>query len=257
MIEIFLFAKNEEDFISTFINYYANLVDKLTIIDNGSIDGTWEIMQDLSNKIDKIQIYRHLEPFNYKAQILTNYMKRSSCQLLIPLDTDEIIAYEDENGKVYMDEKLMRSYLIELSQLKIGKLKIKQIYNFIPDTTNQFSLDKHEKFIFLGSDFKSVDTGFHKGQTLEKNSVIHNTNLVYLHFHFRSFDAWIKSTKQKLQFRLGDNWDNIDSLLAYKKPRPSHHVALEYSNYLKTGKWHNLKPFKQIDHNIEPCPKIY
>jgi glycosyltransferase involved in cell wall biosynthesis len=250
MLEIFLFTKNEIDFISKFITYHITIVDKITIIDNGSTDGTWEIIIDFESKYKNIQVYRHIEPFSHKAQIITNYMKKSSSDLLIPLDTDELIAYENNFGDVITDSNKLRSYLLDLAKINIGKLKIKKIYNFIPNSNNQFSIDKNTKFIFLKSDFDSVDTGFHKGKTLNTNKLTHKTDLVYLHFHYRSFNSWLKSTEQKLKARLGKDWNNMDVLLQYKKPRPSYHVVLQYINYLQTGKWYDLKPVKYIDYNI-------
>jgi glycosyltransferase involved in cell wall biosynthesis len=250
MLEIFLFTKNEIDFIEIFVKKNLPIADKMTIIDNGSTDGTWQKILELASQTDKIQSIRHTEPFQHKARILTEYMRSSKAQVIIPLDTDEILAYEDDDGTVFTEIGLIRNHLIDLSKLLEGKLKVKHIYNFIPNSNNYFAIDKHNKFIFLHSDFDSIDTGFHRGQTIKKNSPVHKTNLVYLHFHFRSFDAWLKSTQQKLEARLGDGWNDIEVLSQYKKPRPSHHIALEYSNYLQTGKWHNLKPIKRINHNI-------
>lgn len=258
MIEIFLFTKNENDFISIFIKHHLSIVDKITVIDNGSTDGTWEILQELSKETDKLNIQQHLVSFHHKARILTHYMKKSSSKLLISLDTDELLAYEDNSGTVTTDRSLIKQHLIKLSKLELGKIKIKQVYNFIPNRNdNYFSKDKYNKFIFLGSDFDRVDTGSHIGFTVSRANIVHLTNIVYLHFHYRNLNAWLKSTEQKLKARLGDNWNNIDSLLAYKKPRPSHHVALEYINYLQTGIWSNLQPYKQINHNIKLCQKQY
>lgn len=258
MIEIFLFTKNEDDFIETFIRYHLNVVDKITVIDNGSTDGTWEILQQLAAQTNKLNVQQHLESFHHKARILTHYMKMSESQLLIPLDTDEILAYENNDGTVITDDDIIRQHLINLSKLDLGKIKIKQVYNFIPDNNaNYFAKDKYNKFIFLASDFDRVDTGSHIGYTTSRVNIVHSTNIVYLHFHFRNLKAWLKSTEQKLRARLGDKWDDIETLLAYKKPRPSHHVALEYINYLQTGVWSNLQPYKQINHNITLCQKQY
>jgi hypothetical protein len=258
MLEIFLFTKNEIDFIETFVNKSLPIADKMTIIDNGSTDGTWQkLLELMSSQTDKIKAIKHTEPFQHKARILTKYMRRSEAKVLIPLDTDEIIAYESDDGSVTTDAALIRNHLLDLSKLDTGKLKIKQVYNFIPNSNNYFALDQHSKFIFLHSDFDSVDTGFHRGHTITNNSIVHRTNLVYLHFHFRSFETWLKSTEQKLKARLGDNWNNIEVLSQYKKPRPSHHIVLEYINYLQSGEWPNLQPYKQIDHNIEICQKKY
>ena len=257
MIEIFLFTKNENDFIEIFIRYHLNIVDKITVIDNGSTDGTWEILQQLATQTNKLNIQQHLESFRHKARILTQYMKMSESQLLIPLDTDEVLAYEDDNGTVLTEIDMIRNHLIDLSKLSEGRLKIKRVYEFIPNGNNYFGINPHKKFIFLHSDFDNVDTGSHRGRTINENSPIRRTHLVYLHFHFRGFDAWLKSTQQKLQARLGDKWNNIEALLQYKKPRPSHHIALEYSDYLQSGKWPNLPPYKQINHKIELCQKKY
>lgn len=256
MIEIFLFIKNEIDFVQSFLDHHLCIADKLTIIDNGSTDGTYEILTDYASKENKINLLRHDCAFQNKAKLLTKYMHQSNSKLLIPLDTDEILAYETLDGQVTTCVETIKNHLKQLSLQNVGKFQIKHIYNYIPDSENYFALDKHSKFIFLRSDFYDIDTGAHKGRTIH-NKLIHRTNLVYLHFHFRNFDAWLKSTEQKLRARLGNNWNNIECLLEYKKPRPSYHVALEYIDYLQGLRWPNLKPYKQINHSIKTCQKKY
>jgi glycosyltransferase involved in cell wall biosynthesis len=46
--------KNEVDIIEACLKEYSNWVDKIIIYDNGSTDGTWELVQELAKSNDKI-----------------------------------------------------------------------------------------------------------------------------------------------------------------------------------------------------------
>lgn len=249
MIEILSMVKNESDFISKFIQHHHRIADKLTIIDNGSTDQTWEIIQSYCDKYNTIDSHRYYCSFQHKARLITSHMVKSHHSLLIPIDSDEIIGYEDDSGEIILDTDHIKQYLSSLAIHNHGKLKIKRVYNYIPESDNLFAIQNHNKFMFLHKDFKSVDAGFHNGLTLKQPTKIIPTNIIYLHFHYRNLTSWLKSTEQKLKARLGDKWNNIEILEQYRKPRPSYHAALEYLRYLQTGKWYDLQPFKRIEHN--------
>lgn len=247
MISIFSMIKNEIDIIDKFIMYHLKLCDQLILVDNGSTDGTQQRIEIFQSQYPKkIKSYQNHQPFSSKAQYLSQLMNECSKGILIPLDADEILAYEDMDGNIIFDYSFIQQYLIELQDLyQEGKFKVKNIYNYIPNTNNWFDTSDASKMFFLKNDFISTDAGFHNGITKSEKTIY--TDIVYLHFHYRNKEAWLKSSKQKLQARLGDKWNDLNTLLEYKKPRPSSHIALEYSNYILTDKWHNLKPKKHID----------
>jgi glycosyltransferase involved in cell wall biosynthesis len=240
--------KNENDIIDRFISYHMELCDKFFLIDHGSTDGTLEKIKKYSDKYStKIIAHEYRGHFRAKGRIISELMKKSNSSILLPIDTDEIICYEDNDGQISFDQHYIKQYLNTLHKLyNHGKFKVKQIYNYIPNTDSWFDIDtSSQKMFFLSSDFVSVDDGFHKGITKTNKTI--NSNISYLHFHYRSKESWLKSTEQKLKVRLGDKWNDLSLLEQYKKPRPSFHVALEYSKYLSTGQWHNLQPKKYID----------
>lgn len=243
MISIISFIKNEIDIIDRFIKYHINICDKLILIDNGSTDGTLEHIQKYK---DGVILHSCPGSFELKSSVISQLIIESDQNLLIPLDADEILAYENHNGTISLDKAFIKEYLHRLAiQNMVGKFKVKNIYNYIPNTNNWFDTSDTSKMFFLKNDFISTDAGFHNGITKSEKTIY--TDIVYLHFHYRNKEAWLKSSKQKLQARLGDKWNDLNTLLEYKKPRPSSHIALEYSNYILTDKWHNLKPKKHID----------
>lgn len=251
MIEIITFIKNEQDFIHNFIEHNHPIADQLTIIDNGSNDGTFDIVNMYAKKLDNIIVYKHIEHFRYKAKIVTNYIKRSKHKIIIPIDADELIGYE-LNDNIILNPVDIKMYLInEYCDTEVGKIKIKNSYINIPSAPNYFGVQTYNKFMFLTEDFVSVDTGYHRGLTKYRPSIVHNSNIIYLHFHYRNINQWLNSTKQKLMARLGNNWCNEKILTEYKKPKPSFHTALEYLHYTKTGEWYNIKPEKYINHNFK------
>ncbi len=256
-LALFSFIKDEIDFISSFISYHKNIFDEITIIDNGSTDGTLEILQEYE-KTNIITLIRDHSPFSMKGEICSKIMKNSSCDLLVGLDADEIMVF-DNNDIVSKDILTIKNYLQNL-EINGFKYKINKVYDYHPDDDGWYGIAGHTKIIFPQKTFLYTDTGFHRGRTtLDPKSNFDSNpyywrimfksknikdkilpiNISYLHYHFKSKEIWLKNTEKKLRSRLGDQWNNISVLENYNGP--SIHCKKRYIQYLKTNEWVDCK----------------
>ncbi len=236
-IGIFSMIKNENDFVKKFVDHNIKIASEFTVVDNGSTDGTLEI---LKNYGDKIRLIEDQSSFGRKGSIITHHMLRSKCDLLVALDADELIVFDD--GEVIETNPFkVRQYLENIVVNENERYSLKNSYMSHPDEKGWYQRVTPNKRILARKGFKSIDCGYHEGN-MEKNSSPKMLNLAYLHFHFRSKEAWYKSTKQKLKARLGEKWDDLFFLSSYKGR--SFHVGKEFIRFKTTNNWHNVD--KQI-----------
>lgn len=87
-------VKNEEDFIEVSLKHNAQWFDKIYVLDNGSIDSTWDIIQDLKKQNPNIVAYQTVrEDFRdgLRARIFNEYKSRAKLgDWWCRLDADEI-----------------------------------------------------------------------------------------------------------------------------------------------------------------------
>jgi glycosyltransferase involved in cell wall biosynthesis len=88
-----LVASNEADIIATNIFHHMELVDEMWVMDNGSVDGTYEILQDLVSRFgeDRLHLFRDDEPI-HDQQKRVNYLiqqGRETCDWWLHVDADE------------------------------------------------------------------------------------------------------------------------------------------------------------------------
>lgn len=237
-IAIFSFVKNEVDFIEKFVSHNLGLADEMTVVDNGSTDGTLEKLKEFGKSIRLIEDKSH---FSRKGPICTRLMRESSADLLIPLDADELVVFDDRRC-VSPETNSTRDYLKRI-ELKINqRFQVRNTYMKHPEESGWWGMQKSNKRFVSRKGFLSIDSGFHCGKMIKDENPI-PCDISYLHYHFRSKDSWEKSTEQKLKARLGGKWEDLNFLMTYKGP--SFHTGRELIRYRTTGIWHTVgKQFK-------------
>jgi hypothetical protein len=107
-IKIFCMQKDEDDILEDWIRYHSYLfgIDNLYIVDNYSGQFSLEILR----KYEKRGLYWIQKPdYSKKGDYLYELMKQFDCDLAIPLDIDEFIAFVDEKN-------IPAQYLMSLAQ---------------------------------------------------------------------------------------------------------------------------------------------
>lgn len=92
-------VKNEADIIEYFIRYHLNIVDHIVVIDNGSIDGTYEIVSAMIKEglpLDLVnEGFSRFDAFRLANQYTEYYLKKYKNDYLIFADADELIVADN------------------------------------------------------------------------------------------------------------------------------------------------------------------
>lgn len=232
-IGIFLFVKNEVDFIEKWLRHNLQIADEITIIDNGSTDGTLDVLMGFR---DRIRLVEDHSRFGQKGRVCLKWMITSDADLLVPLDADELLVLDD-GIQVSGDPIKTREYLQKITVKKNDRFQVRRTFTKNPECPGWWGVSKSNKRFFSRRGLLGVDCGFHVGR-MESNGRPVPSNISHLHYHFRSKDAWLKSTEQKLKARLGKRWNDENLLRSYTGP--SFHSAREFLIYKERGVWHNV-----------------
>jgi glycosyltransferase involved in cell wall biosynthesis len=229
-------AKNEIYHIENFIKHHSKIFDKLTIVDNGSTDGTLDIIK----KYDSVELIEDNRHFKHKISILKDVMLKSDADLIIPMDADEILIHDVEVGCI----DSIKNELLNLEKTNNDIFRIKQIYNYDPILNNFYIHKKNLKNFFKRKSYVKSDPGYHNIKTIKNDKMI--SNLSYLHFHHLNEEQWFISSKQKIESRVGNDWNDLNKIKKYQKTMQySNHIAKELYEYIANNKWF-LKPEKFV-----------
>lgn len=98
-IDLYTYCYQDEDFMPFFLAYYLPLVDRITIVDNGSTDNTLKIIQDAAKAGGPIIRICHsgmtFWDWDYGLVIRNTIWKKSDYDLIMWSDLDEIIYRPD------------------------------------------------------------------------------------------------------------------------------------------------------------------
>lgn len=90
-------VKNEADIIESFVRYHLQVVDHMTILDNDSLDGTYEILEQLRDEGLPITVKRNNSSYAGfpQPQMMTKLLREVATDhqvdLIVPLDADEFL----------------------------------------------------------------------------------------------------------------------------------------------------------------------
>jgi glycosyltransferase involved in cell wall biosynthesis len=239
-IGLFLIAKNEADFIRTFLEHNLPVFDEATLIDNGSTDGTLEAM--MPYRCDAVTV--HSEPGAFKkASILNARMKPSKMNILVPMDADELMIYDDGDS-VSKNPAKIREYMQSLEGPQKGMVyKIRKIYQKHPDS-DWWGVSNIPKVFYTNEGFIGTDEGNHGGSMRHKCTPT-TVNISYLDYRYHTKEYWERRTLEKIKARLGERWQDMDALRTYKGI--SGHAVKQYLHYIDKGKWHGLRKSVMLD----------
>ena len=250
-IRFFTYVKNEITLIEKWLRHHASITQwyLLHVVDNGSTDGTLELLQHYKNKMG-INLYQHGD-YTLKGEYLSSLMRKYKSQnsIMLPVDGDEFVAiYKDtkvnnkpEIVKEYienlpMDRGIYQTYgtLFSLPEKEVNEDPLTDIKKWKWKWNN----NKMRKLFYNSKGFKSTDHGNHNGISENKNT--HLSNVVLVHYHDTGRESYRLKCEQDIK-GLGLNIDVLKSQLAKEgqnKGSNEHFAGVEKVNaYINMNNW--------------------
>lgn len=237
---LFLIAKNEADFIRKFLDHNLPVFDEAVLIDNGSTDGTLEIMESYGSP--SVAVNSEPGPFK-KAAILNSRMKASRMDIIVPMDADELLV-RDDGEKVSKDADEIREYMRGLEVPHGGRVfRIRKIYQKHPEC-GWWGVSNIPKVFYTKNGFIGTDEGNHGG-SMRSKCVPFPVELSYLDYRYHTKEYWERRTLEKIKARLGDKWNDMEALRAYKGI--SGHAVKQWLHYVDKGVWHGVRKTTELN----------
>ena len=192
-IKLFTMVKDEVDIVREWILYHGNLFgyENLYVVDNGSTDGTLEIIQSFART--GIHIF-HEADYRKKGEVMTALIREHSPRgIAYPIDIDEFVVHYDKTTKtISADKETIMKYLYSLpisavyktNYILTGVETSSGYANAVLEATSGKYLDYggFAKSFFTASLFTgTIDHGNH----YTSNSYI-MTDLCLVHYHCRN-----------------------------------------------------------------------
>ena len=119
-------VKNEIDIVEAFVRHTLALVDHLVVLDNGSHDGTLDVLQALAKEGLPLEIVEDDSPGQYQPQRMTRLMHeyavaRHAADWVFPLDGDEFLAVGDRSALIPEGAGTDRPLLVTLAHVRPGQ----------------------------------------------------------------------------------------------------------------------------------------
>ena len=201
MTKIFTMVKGEADVVTDWVLYHGTIFGfkNLYIIDNLSLDGTWQVLQKLKSKYN-INIYR-LPDYKKKGEYMTNFM-RSFCgkfELAFPINIDEfIVCYDKNTNNIYCDNYSFSRVFKQLPLAAVYKMNYINCKLLGPDGYQRATLEAtNGVYVNYGANAKSFFNS-----TLFNGNIDHgnhyNTNkyvitdLCLVHYHCQNLQQFKK-----------------------------------------------------------------
>lgn len=113
-------AKNEIDIIETFIRYHLLILDGMVILDNGSTDGTKEVILRLIEEGLPVYLIFDDSPAYNQSEMTTDMLyhtiKRFSPEFVLPLDVDEFLTtYSGKNIRDILNKEVVENAINYIS----------------------------------------------------------------------------------------------------------------------------------------------
>lgn len=144
-------VKNEEDVIESFLRYNLKVLDQICIIDNGSTDGTVDIINALVNEGFPVSLIVSPGEFNQIKMTNDLLMRVVSGEFgtipsfIIPIDADEFLISSNSNLKPRcIIENLSRDSIHMIKWMSFIPQNIECSDDFVPYTMSSSRADEYE-----------------------------------------------------------------------------------------------------------------
>jgi hypothetical protein len=251
-------VKNEADIIESFCRYNLSYCDGMLINDNGSGDGTKEIIQKLAD--EGLPIYL-VTGMNKQTRIQTAIDKYGA-DLIVPLDADEFLYHTDginprETLEAMREDAeyqfLWRTYLYEKEpDISLGFMPNNFTQYRNPEMENPKRYERHKKVIASKYLIKDKQAAFANGAHFlkypegptENVEIETHEKLVFAHFPIRS---------QTQAMRKGvSNWiykcKCFPAFAQHREVLDLYQIGMIYNEVKKTGE---LSPDKTRELSID------
>lgn len=98
-------VKNEADIIEAMIRHNCQFIDHMSVVDNGSMDGTWEILTALKDEGLPLSIRQDTSPGHKQVDIVNDFVAGPDCNratYVFFMDGDEFICSTKEKFNGYL-----------------------------------------------------------------------------------------------------------------------------------------------------------
>jgi len=227
-------VKNEADIIEAFIRYHIHIFDKIVVLDNGSLDGTYEILKLLAEEGLNIEIVNEaageFDSFRLANKYAKKYVTETNADFLVFMDADEFLISEDGINPREILEKLTKDKIYYIHWKTYLYQECGEFNYFLPELFEYYRDETHESFtkiIVPGELFKKqrivVLEGNHEFSSLQQIPVMFTDLLKFAHYPLRSL--W-QHQKQMVLNAIG---------------------IMETPNYLKDASLHWKQMYQEMD----------
>jgi hypothetical protein len=134
MVKVFTMVKGEIDIVKQWVLYHGILFgfNNLYIIDNYSLDGTYQLLLNLKKKYN-INLLK-LPDYSKKGEYMTKLIKNFAInELAFPIDIDEFIVYYDKpTNTINYHKNVIFNYLKSLPNCPVFKMNYIQAKTMPP-----------------------------------------------------------------------------------------------------------------------------
>ena len=240
-VKIIMMQKDEVDLIYPWALYHGTMFgfQNLIIIDNGSGDAVISNLRRLEALGTRvIYDYRAQSDFVAKGDIIASIIKAYDSSLpadfYIPLDCDEFIGLEKEEGEFSFSPE---DILEELSSYRGSKnaLVVRTYLDNHPNAAGMFKKTSGQrKSFFPTGTCASLDRGFNNPKVNDQGGR-QNSRLVYVHYHNKPHYLLQEHAKRRLEPFLNDfSTKSLQSYVADKKTgyHSAQHLLTSARDYL-------------------------
>jgi hypothetical protein len=235
MVKILTMVKDEVDIVEDWIIYHGSMFgfENLYIIDNYSVDGTYEKIMNLKLNTP-INVYREWD-YTLKGKYMTELIRRHCMndRFSFPIDIDEfIVLYEKNKNTISIDKDKIINYFTNLPVYKVYKTNY-----IISKITNDHGYKRATVDAEVGyyADLGCVAKSFFTSRLLNDEidhgnhyncSNYYITDLCLVHYHYRNLEQIKQKTNNNIN-GLGyrNDLNSLKTLLSInEKCSGNHHV---------------------------------